>query len=306
MKFTAILSTLMMILPQLATAEVDLLTGAFEFRIPQTQIHYSSRRTDLSKIGFGWCIQKDGSCQGAKPSALGTMKFRNGDLIEFAIGRAKWAFEYDELHNLTEIRSPLGDVTRISYSGALDRVASVIQPDGCLEKFDYSEEFFRVRLLARRTCDELSEETIKLMAEYFPSRKQVRRIQWSKSARRQKSISQNSGGLLYDDTGRLLQRQDNQERFTYIYDDFGVIREILRESLRPDGAPISERTAFEFDDKMRLKRIVTPEKKEIDFSYNNSGRLQGLNSANEDTLAVALALQAALDKLSPIEGGLAL
>lgn len=307
MKSTRTLSLLMMILPHFSNAEVDLLTGAFEFRIPQSELHYNSRRTELSELGFGWCIQKDGSCQASARPGLGQgtiVKLNNQNLTELILNKQKWLFKYDDLHNLSEIKYPSGEVLKISYSETLDRVSSILPPDGCGETFDYREESFRLRLSAKRRCAGRGEETIKMTAEYFPSRRQVRSIQWRKSDRDGQRTAMSTGGLVYDDAGRLIQREDNGDRFTYVYDDLGVITEVLREYRRADGilAPL-ERTVFEYDPGLRLKRIVTPQKQEIDLNYDQSGRLQSLD---EDTLAVALALRAALENLSPIEGGLAL
>ncbi len=274
-----------MIQSQISQAEVDLLTGAFQYKIPNTTLDYSSRRAETTKLGFGWA--------GTLPRNAKT-KLLNGDLIKVDLNKQIWLFQYDALHNLTEIKLPTGETTRITYHGAQDRTQSLKTDRGCKESFSYVEERQTLQLEATKSCPGQGTETVKLKAAYSGPRRQLERVAWQKQDERFGTKNLSKGSIIYDELGRLAFYVMDDDLISYEYDASGGVAAITRGN---------SRVQFNYDPKGRLSQIITDQKNEINLKYDTSGRLQSLD---ESTLAVASALEAALENLLPIEGGLSL
>jgi YD repeat-containing protein len=271
MSISLLVPALVMILPQITKADVDLMSGGFQWQLTlaegesnQILIFYRSRSTKLSALGIGWSVD------GPLPATVQVQR-QGRNLTGLKMGQRQWHFAYDEFHNLTEVMNPDRQRTLIVYDSVNDRVQSVHSSTGCTETYTYISDRLRRMTDGTRQCPDQPAEAFKLAAEI--SGMGFTAIHWFKPG----------------------------TRLSYRYGSAGQLQQVTRQRLDNEGQPIGfERTRFAYDLNSRLKQITTPENLKIDFAYDSSGRLQSIDGG---TLAIALALQAALENLSPFEGG---
>lgn len=304
MKFRTFLSLILILIATPTRADVNFVNGAFQYQIgmdqiePQQVLRYNSRRARISPYGMGWCLEEQHRSGCVDSSLKLSLQILQGNLSEIKVQDQVWRFQYDDLHNLTQIQDPHGEITRITYDKNLDRVRAVYTPDACVETFQYREGRHELRLQALRRCPQTPPDRMEFQVRWygpeFDSR--IQSMAWRSA--------QKIGQLTYDPQGRLLRQTTRTETISYQYNKEGQIQSVAQRSLTTSA--LAEEYQFHYDLRQRLKKIesLQPDHRHsIEFIYDFSGRLQSLKN---ETLADAALLRAALEKLAPIEGGLTL
>lgn len=159
------------------------------------------------------------------------LRHQGEDLIQIRTKDQSFAFEYDDVHNLTVVRRPGEIESRIRYDSINDRVKEVVDSRNCSTRFDYAfpapelQQFIKWRSCAGESPVK-SRSTLKLMRE-------ADQIRISRLVR---EIRGEEFEYVFNNRQRLTEVRNSQRgSLTFQYDEFGNfirIAGIESESLR--------------------------------------------------------------------------
>ncbi len=157
-----------------------------------------------------------------------------------------YSYGYDSRGNLVRSTDPLGHVTRFTFTGPFDRLASRRDANGNLTRYAYT------------VSDDLQSITYADGSQESWTYDELgNRITWTN--RRSRSI-----GYAYDPSGRIISKNyADGSQVTYSYDHHGN---------PTNAADAAGSITLEFNDKDQLIKISYPGGKFLMFTYDASGR----------------------------------
>ncbi len=219
------------------------------------------------------------------PNSLSSeYKFKGDDLVEVKNGWNNiYTYQYDDLHNLTQINFPDKTAKKISYNKDKDWVTGFTNRKGCVEKYDYQifgQEKDHYRSEVVKTCK--SEVTNKSFYEFWYKSKADGTKYLSRV------LSNNNGDqtdMTYHDVfGRPTSVTKNGEKVVYKYYDNGQVQEQIFKTRMSkfkydsESSKISEVSTTYFGDEKRPKKVVV-----TSFAYDGKGNVtQAKNTLGQD------------------------